>query len=141
MVAPDGGLDRTAMRELAFSDGGARRRLEAVLHPLIGAEASRQAAVAPGHVLFDVPLLTESVHWRDRVDRVLVVDCLESTQLERVMLRPGWTCDVARAVIAQQATRAARRRCADAVIFNDDMTLDQLGAEVQDLCACWFANG
>jgi dephospho-CoA kinase len=140
VIAADGSLDRAAMRELVFRDGGAKRRLEATLHPLIGAEASRQAAAAPRHVVFDVPLLAESGQWRDRVHRVLVVDCLESTQLDRVLSRPGWTRDVASAVIAQQASRGARRHCADAVIFNDGIALDQLAAEVQDLCTCWFAH-
>ena len=129
------------MRALAFADAGARSRLEAILHPMIGIEAARQAEGAPGHLVFDVPLLAESSHWRDRVERVLVVDCPESTQLARVTQRPGWTCDAASAVIAQQASRAARRRCADAVIYNDALTLDQLEREVEMLCGWWFAGG
>jgi len=142
IVAAEGGLDRAAMRALVFRDAGAKLRLEAILHPMIGIEASRQAgAAAPAHVVFDVPLLAESARWRDRVDRVLVVDCLEATQLDRVMQRPGWTRDAASAVIAQQASRATRRCCADAVIYNDGLTLEQLEREVQVLCAGWFATG
>ena len=140
VVAGDGGLDRVAMRDLVFRDAGAKQRLEAILHPMIGIEAARQAADAPGHVVFDVPLLAESSHWRDRVERVLVVDCPEATQLARVVQRPGWTHDAASAVIAQQASRAARRRCADAVIYNDGLTLEQLEHEVETLCAGWFAG-
>jgi dephospho-CoA kinase len=133
-----GALDREGMRTLAFADTSARHRLEAILHPLIGAEADRQAAGAGGRpLLFDVPLLAESRHWRARVDRVLVVDCGESTQVERVMQRPGWTEDAVRRVIAQQATRAARLAIADAVIFNDGLTLDQLAAEVGALWGLW----
>ena len=134
-----GGLDRARMRELAFSDSGARQRLEAILHPLIGAEATRQAAaVRGGMVVFDVPLLAESNHWRDRVDRILVVDCSEATQVERVMRRSGWTDGAVRAVIAQQASRAARRACADAVIFNDGITPEQLASEVDAAVGHWM---
>ena len=137
VLAPDGGLDRAAMRTLAFNDGQAKQRLEAILHPMIGAEAARQAGLAAGTVVFDVPLLVESPHWRDRVDRVLVVDCEEATQLARVLRRPGWTHAAASAVIAQQARRAARRACADAVIFNEDSTLEALAAQVAALCRHW----
>jgi dephospho-CoA kinase len=138
MVDAHGGLDRAAMRALVFADGAAKRRLEAVLHPMIGAEAARQAQAASGLVLFDVPLLAESAHWRDRVDRVLVVDCTEATQLARVMQRPGWTHEAANAVIAQQAPRRARRGCADAVIYNDGLSLTQLALEVEALCQRWL---
>lgn len=137
----DGGLDRAAMRDLVFSDTTARRRLEAILHPMIGAEAGRQAGATAGAVVFDVPLLAESSHWRDRVERVLVVDCLEATQLARVLQRPGWTLQTAKAVIAQQASRSARRACADAVIFNDGLSLDELDLEVGSLCKAWSLAG
>ena len=78
-IGADGALDRARMRALVFAEPGARRRLEAILHPLIGQEAQRQATGA-GHctVVFDVPLLAESGHWRSRVQRVLVVDCSEA---------------------------------------------------------------
>ena len=128
------------MRRLVFADPGAKARLEAILHPQIGTEASRQAAASGGSpVVFDVPLLTESSHWRARVDRVLVVDCSEPTQIDRVMQRPGWSLDTARRVIASQAGRAARRSIADAVIFNDGLTLDALEAEVRALWTLWQA--
>lgn len=137
MLSADGGLDRSAMRTLAFNDPTAKRRLEAILHPLIGAEADRQAGLAAGAVLFDVPLLAESPRWRDRVARVLVIDCSEATQLARVVQRPGWTEASAAAVIAQQASRVVRRACADAVIHNDGLTREALAAEVAALCDCW----
>ena len=139
LVAADGGLDRAAMRALVFGDATAKRRLEAILHPLIGAEAARQAQQAHGAVVFDVPLLAESSHWRDRIDRVLVIDCLEATQLARVLRRPGWTEQTARAVIAQQASRQARRACADAVIYNDRLSLEQLTDQLRTLCQRWLA--
>jgi len=138
-LAADGALDREKMRRLVFADPGAKARLEAMLHPLIGAEASRQAAASGGcPVVFDVPLLTESSHWRARVDRVLVIDCDEATQVARVSQRPGWTEEAARRVIAQQAPRAARRAIADAVIDNDGLTIEQLRIELRALWALWF---
>lgn len=138
IVGPDGALDRAGMRALAFNDAGVRTRLEAILHPLIGQEALRQAAAGtPGVVVFDVPLLTESSPWRQRVARVLVVDCSIQTQVERVVQRPGWSEEAARAVIAQQASREARRTIADAVIHNDGLSLPQLRIEVQALWQLW----
>ncbi|MEO8124125.1 MAG: dephospho-CoA kinase [Burkholderiales bacterium] len=137
VLAADGGLDRAVMRTLVFNDATAKRRLEAILHPMIGAEATRQSEVATGAVVFDVPLLAESLHWRDRVDRVLVVDCTEATQLARVLQRPGWTEASASAVIAQQARRTTRRACADAVIYNEDLTLEALAEQVALLCRHW----
>jgi dephospho-CoA kinase len=137
-VAADGALDRAHMRALAFTDASAKARLEAILHPLIGHEAQTQAAQAGTRpVVFDVPLLTESRHWRQRVQRVLVVDCDEATQVARVAQRPGWTAEAAARVVAQQARRSARRAIADAVIHNDGLTLEQLAAEVQALWSLW----
>jgi len=119
----------------------ARRRLEVILHPLISQEAQRQASEAAGRpVVFDVPLLTESSHWRARVCRVLVVDCLESTQVARVAQRPGWDEAAARRVVAQQASRAARRGMADAVIFNDGIAMPTLHAEVGTLWRAWMGD-
>ena len=140
VIAPDGSLDRAAVRALVFADPGAKRRLEAILHPLIGAECERQAAqAAPGQpIVFDVPLLVESGRWRAIVDRVLVVDASEAVQLQRVVARSGWAPEAVRAVIAQQAERALRRAAADALIFNDALTLAQLTLEVQSLWARWI---
>jgi dephospho-CoA kinase len=138
-IAANGSLDREHMRARVFADADAKSRLEAILHPLISQEARRQAAAAAGHpVVFDVPLLTESRHWRARVQRVLVVDCSEATQVMRVARRPGWSEDAAHRVVAQQATRAARRAIADGVIFNDGLSLEDLGAEVHALWSLWM---
>ena len=138
-IDANGALDRTRMRALAFSDPDARRRLEAILHPLIGTETERQAVAARAAtaIVFDVPLLVESGRWRARVDAVLVVDCGESTQARRVLARSGWTAATVQAVIAQQATRAQRRACADAVIFNDAIDLNQLRETVASLWQAW----
>ena len=141
-VDATGALDRARMRELVFSTPAAKARLEAILHPLIGVECERQAARAHGTtLLFDVPLLVESGRWRGRVDRVLVVDAAEATQLRRVVARSAWTPEAARAVIAQQATRALRRAVADAVIFNDGLSLAELAAQVAALARRWDVRG
>jgi dephospho-CoA kinase len=138
ILRADGALDRDRMRAKAFADVTARRRLESVLHPLIGAEVDRRAAAAGSHpVVFDVPLLAESGRWRDRVDRVLVVDCSEDTQVRRVMARSGWDEATVRSVIVQQAPRALRRSVADAVIHNDELGLDILAGQVAALWAHW----
>ena len=138
-LTPEGALDRAHMRALAFTDHRAKARLEAILHPLIGLEARRQATLAGARpVVFDVPLLTESSHWRTRVARVLVVDCSEETQASRVMQRPGWSEAAVRSVITQQASRHARRAIADAVIHNDGIGLTELAQQVHALWALWF---
>ena len=135
-----GALDRAHMRERVFADPHARKALEAILHPMIGvatqAEADRAPADAP--IVFDVPLLVESRHWAGRVERVLVVDCAEATQVQRVMQRSGWTAEAVERVIAQQASRSARRAVADAVIYNDGLTLAQLQAQVHTLWQVWI---
>jgi dephospho-CoA kinase len=139
IVGGDGAMDRARMRTLAFTDTSARRRLESILHPMIGDEAQRQASTAGSQpVVFDVPLLSAHSPWRQRVDRLLVVDCAQDTQLQRVMRRSGWTQDQVQRVMAQQAPRAARRAIADAVIFNDDLALDALHAQVQVLWLHWM---
>ncbi len=144
MVAPDGSLDRARMREAAFAGDDARRRLEAILHPLIGEHAHRagesEAALASALVVFDVPLLVESGRWRQKLDRVWVVDCSEQTQLERVVARSGWSEAAVQAVMERQASRAARRAAADAVIHNEGITLDELARQVDALLAATLAR-
>ncbi len=140
----DGALDRDRMRVLAFSDPGAKARLEAILHPMIGSETQRQAAAHGGRpVVFDVPLLAEGQRvgaWRARVDRILVIDCPAEIQVARVAQRPGWDASSAQRVIDQQATRAQRRAIADAVIFNGTNPLESLAAEVRALWALWMGT-
>ena len=134
-----GALDRARMRALAFSEPAAKRRLEAILHPLIGIETANRATAATERVLvFDVPLLAESPRWRTQVHKVLVIDCREATQIDRVVARSGWTPQAVQAVITQQAARPVRRACADAVIFNDGLLLAALAQHVQALAAHWF---
>ena len=138
LIDAAGALDRARMRALVFADTSARQRLEAILHPMIGLETERQARASGAPVIvFDVPLLVESGHWRPRVDKVLVVDCAEATQIARVIARSGWTGDAVRAVIAQQAPRARRRALADAVIHNEGVTLARLTEQVASLWQHW----
>ncbi|MDR8728170.1 dephospho-CoA kinase [Burkholderia pseudomultivorans] len=133
-VAADGSLDRARMRTLIFSDDEARRRLEAITHPLIRAETDREARDAQGpYVIYVVPLLVESGNWKTRADRVLVVDCPVETQIARVMRRNGFTREQVEAIIARQATRDARLAAADDVIVNDAATPDELAAQVDVL--------
>lgn len=136
-IGADGALDRARMRERVFAEPAARQRLEAILHPLIRDETARRASAAGSVVVFDVPLLVESGRWREQVDRVLVVDCEEGTQVARVTARSGWTQEAVRLVIAQQARRADRRACADCVIYNETLSREELSAEVRALWEGW----
>lgn len=136
---PQGGLDRARMRAIVFAEPDARRRLEALLHPMIGAEAQRLADTAAGAVVFDVPLLAETRHWRQRCDRIAVVDCSEATQVQRVMARSGWPAQQVHQVIAQQASRRMRRSIADAVIHNDGLSLDEVQQQATALWQRWTA--
>jgi dephospho-CoA kinase len=121
-IASDGGLDRAWMRARAFHDVSARHRLERVLHPRVRAEAERRAselATVVPYVVLVIPLLVESGDWKQRVQRVLVVDCTEATQLARVQARPGIDQATALAILKAQTDRASRLRVADDVLFNE----------------------
>lgn len=140
-VAADGSLDRAKMRALIFSDDAARRRLEAITHPLIRAETDREAREAQGaYLMYVVPLLVESGSWKARADRVLVVDCDVETQIARVMRRNGFTREQVEAIVARQATRDARLAAADDVIVNDATTPDALVAQVDALHQRYLAR-
>jgi dephospho-CoA kinase len=118
VLAPNGSLDRRALRELIFSDSSKRRDLERILHPLIRAEMERQAQAARGpYLVMAIPLLVES-GLRDRVDRVLVVDAGEAAQVARLMARDGGSEEQARSILAAQASRTARLQAADDVLDN-----------------------
>ncbi len=119
-ITPEGALNRAAMREHVFTDPTARKQLEAILHPLIGAETEAAAARADGsYLVFVVPLLIESGRWVEGVNRVLVVDCPEALQVERVMRRNHLSPQQVEAIMATQASRAQRLAAADDVIIND----------------------
>ena len=132
----DGGLDRGAMRRLVFADASARNRLEAVLHPMIrNVSEARCAAAAEAnapYVLLVVPLLVETGGYRERVSRILVVDCSEDVQVSRVVARSGLSSDEVRSIIAAQAPRAVRLAAADDVVINED-GIEVLQAQLDEL--------
>ena len=138
-VAADGAMDRARMRDRVFADAGAKRALEAILHPLIGRELEQAAAQADGpYLMFAVPLLVESGRWRERVARILVVDCPESVQIERVRQRNGFDLAQINAIMATQASRAQRLAAADDVIDNTGDLAALTGAVARlhaDYCA------
>jgi dephospho-CoA kinase len=119
VLAADGALDRRALRNQVFSDPALRKELEAILHPLIQVEMERRAAAVGDspYLVMAIPLLVEGGS-RDRVDRILVVDVDEGVQLQRVMTRDSSTLEQARAILAAQASRAARLKAADDVLVN-----------------------
>ncbi len=128
VLAADGGLDRRAMRARIFADAAARGRLEAILHPRVRAQLRGRALASHApYVLLAIPLLAESAHAYDWLDRVLVVDVPRAVQLERLMQRDGMTADYAEQALAAQATRAQRLALADDVIDNSaaPATLDE----------------
>ena len=121
-IAADGAMDRRKVRELVFADPAAKKRLEGFLHPMIRAESERRIAASAGrapYVVHVVPLLVESSDYRRRVDRVLVVDCDEALQVERVRQRSGLAEEEVRRIIAAQAPSAERLAAADDVIDNN----------------------
>jgi len=140
VIAADGRMDRAAMRARAFSDPLARKRLEAILHPLIRArtDAGVAQAIAAGapYVLVAVPLLVEGGGGRGRFDRILVVDCPESVQIERVMRRSQLERAQVEAIMAAQATRAQRLAMADDVVDNG-AAWEALEAQVDRLDALY----
>jgi dephospho-CoA kinase len=124
VLAENGELDRRALRDLIFSNPGARRDLESILHPLIRADMERSADQAVGpYIVMAIPLLIEGGP-SDRVDRILVVDVDEVVQLQRVMERDGCTAEQARAILASQASRSARLAAADDVLQNAGTVTD-----------------
>jgi dephospho-CoA kinase len=120
VVRPDGELDRDALRRRIFADPEERRQLEGILHPLIRRQvvASLAELDAP-YVVVVIPLLVETGNYRELLDRVLVVDCPESLQHERVRARSRLGAEEVSAIISAQADRASRIAAADDVIAND----------------------
>jgi len=133
VLAASGALDRDKMRARVFADPGAKKALEALLHPMIREESLRLIAGARGpYVIHVVPLLVESPDYRSRVDRVLVIDAPEELQVERVRSRSGLSEAQVRAILAAQATRAQRLAAADDLIENRG-TIEALREQVAAL--------
>ena len=134
-IMPDGALDRERMRAHVFSQPEAKQALEAIIHPLVSQETQQQAqaAISKGHrtLVFDVPLLVEAgERWCPQVDRILVVDCLEETQIQRVIARNGLSREAVQRIISAQASRVQKLAAADWVIYNDGISLDTLENQV-----------
>ena len=127
MIEEDGNLDRNAMRRLVFRDAGARRRLEAILHPRIQQETKRQSDEARGaYQIIAIPLLVES-SLKSFVDRILVVDCDEQTQIRRLLSRDAESEEQARRILAAQSSREERLAIADDIVHNDGTLADTEG--------------
>lgn len=119
MLGADGELDRAALRRLVFADARARARLEGLLHPLIAAEVARQVDGWRGaYGVIVVPLLLERAGLRSLANRILVVDCSEADQIERVVARNGLSPAEVRAIMAAQIDREHRLAAADDVLHN-----------------------
>jgi len=136
-ITPAGALDRDMMRNLIHTDATARKRLEAIIHPLVARETQDRAGAAMREgrrcVVFDVPLLVESPVWRQRVDHVLVVDCTAEVQIGRVMARSHLARHEVENIMSSQAGRERRLAAADSVIFNAELSLEELAAEVRQI--------
>jgi dephospho-CoA kinase len=134
IISADGSLNRDRMRTLIFTNIAARKQLEAILHPMVKLEMKRQdqdaVALGANLIVYDIPLLVESQHWRTNLDLVLVVDCLEQTQVDRVMLRNTLKQVEVEKIIASQASRKMRNSAADILIFNDSITVEHLREQV-----------
>jgi dephospho-CoA kinase len=139
VIAADGSMNRAAMRELAFANPETRRQLEAILHPMIGSVTRQRAHQAQGcYLVYVVPLLVESGTWRDRVDRVCVVDCDPETQIQRVQARSGLTREAVQRIMQAQASRQQRLQAATDIIVNDGATsLNDLVQRTQALHHKW----
>lgn len=139
LIDDQGGLHRERMRALAFADASARARLEAIVHPLVGQATTERIVAAEQSgaalIVLDIPLLVESGRWSAQLDQVLVVDCREATQIERVMQRNQLAPEAIERILAAQATRQARRAVADMIIYNDTQDLERLRAHAVRIAA------
>ncbi|MBU3556708.1 dephospho-CoA kinase [Polynucleobacter sp. Ross1-W9] len=135
-IDSSGALDRVMMRKLVFADPDARKALELITHPLIRKETIRQAKQLIGdkapYLVFVVPLLIESGNWLGLLDYLVVVDCPEEVQIERVMHRSNLPRNEVERILKAQASRQERIAHADMVIENQG-SLDSLQAEVLKL--------
>ena len=141
LVGPDGELDRPALGRLVFADESARKRLEAIVHPLVFERYAELEATAPADaiVVHDIPLLAESGR-ADDFDAVIVVDAPRETQVERMTRDRDWTAEDAESRIAAQATREDRLAIATYVVDNTG-SLDDLRARVAEIYAELTENG
>jgi dephospho-CoA kinase len=136
-ISPDGALDRERMRQHIFEDPKARAQLEQIIHPLVGremaAQAQRLADAGKRCLVFDIPLLVESGHWRKSLARVLVVDCSTATQITRVGARSAMPTAEVQKIIEAQASRRQRLAAADFVLYNDGISIAELATQVRQI--------
>jgi dephospho-CoA kinase len=133
VMQADGTLDRAALRRRVFADSGARRQLEAILHPRIRQAVERAlATLTAPYALIVIPLLVETSSYQNMLNRVLVVDCPENVQIARVVARSGLAQAEVKAILAAQAGRAERLAAADDIIVNT-ASQEALRAEVATL--------
>lgn len=139
VVCADGSLDRDQMRNLVYADPSAKVRLENIVHPLVGQAIARHAQSAETSgatcIVFDIPLLVESGRWRASLEHILVIDCSEETQINRVQVRNGLTTGEVKRILANQAPRSVRLSAADLVLFNDGICMDELKLIVHEIGA------
>jgi len=132
-ITAEGALDRAKMRERVFSDDESRKKLEAILHPLIQQEVSHQIKLTQSpYAIIVVPLLVETGSYRDKIQRILVIDCDEAQQISRTMIRSKLDEQTVRDIMAIQAFRQERLTHADDVISNNQ-DLTYLQKQVDDL--------
>jgi len=136
-ITAKGAMDRQKMRELVFTDPDAKRRLEAIVHPLVAQEMRAQEALAQDAqhpcIVYDIPLLAESARWRQSLHWVLVVDCLPETQIARVVQRNQLSPEAVGKIMATQLPRVQRLQAADWVLYNDGLTIAELQGAVNSL--------
>jgi dephospho-CoA kinase len=132
-VTAAGAMDRTRMRELVFSDASARAQLNAILHPHIFRKAVEQISAYSNllYVILAIPLLLESERYHAMIDHVLLIDCDEALQVQRVMQRSDLTETEVSKILAVQSSRAARLSFADTVITNNG-SLDELHQKINE---------
>jgi dephospho-CoA kinase len=135
-IEPSGALDRAKMRTLVFGSPDARKSLEEITHPLIRLETLRQAKeladTGVPYLVFVVPLLIESGSWVGQIDYLVVVDCPEETQIQRVMQRSNLSRTEVEGILNAQASRQERLRLANTIIENQG-SLPDLKLAVEQL--------
>ena len=136
-IGEDGALHRERMRQHIFANAQAKAQLEAIIHPLVGMEVAAQTRrlteAGKACIVFDIPLLVESGHWRAHLQRVLVVDCTPATQISRVVARSGMPAADVQKIMDAQASRPQRLSAADSVLHNDGVSLPELARQVQQI--------
>jgi dephospho-CoA kinase len=132
-ITSNGAMDRQKMRDYVFKDPAAKQRLETILHPQIRKVCEEAAQTAQGpYLMFVVPLLIESGSWKQRVQRILVIDCDEETQISRVIQRNHFSREQVLEIMRTQVTRETRLQHADDII-SSQQDLSHVKQQVEQL--------